>query len=554
VAFRTLTTLAQVSGVEPKRLPRLVCRELADNALDAGREVEVGYLDDNGSRNDLHFFVEDDGDGLDVDDVARLFSFKRPRISSKLLRLPTRGALGNGLRVVAGAVYASGGSLRVVTRGHILDLFPQQTGATLVQATPRGPTVGTRVEVRLGEGLPEGYDNLLWAQDAIRAAGAQRIYKGKTSVWWYCSDSFFELLQAAGQRPFAAVWKDFDHSRSEDFTAVARRLQQWPMNRPADSLTYDEAEKLLELLREAYRPVEANRFALLGADLRGRWGGDAGFHAKVRGSLTLQPGRGSVEAEVPFTVECWGRLYLSDPNAPDDVTILVNRTPVAADVLSFRPSDKKNEMVLNGCNLRHRFTVGKLPLALTLNVQAPFVPITSTGKQANLQPFLDEIKAVIEQAARKAQRAHRAEVRLTAKENDFFPRDLRGQRDASEQRQEELQRFAQRLLEMDTGLDFARPPAAGPTSWKTPRRLGKATSTRCRTLSPNAAKEAGLLSSSPARTKPAWPLTSNCSTSRTQPSLPRRWRSGSTAGARTSRSASGTINPSSFRLLSRKST
>jgi hypothetical protein len=41
----------------------------------------------------------------------RCFSINRPMVSTKLLRLPTRGALGNGLRVVTGAVLASGGSL-----------------------------------------------------------------------------------------------------------------------------------------------------------------------------------------------------------------------------------------------------------------------------------------------------------------------------------------------------------------------------------------------------------------------------------------------------------
>jgi hypothetical protein len=44
-------------------------------------EVERGY------------FVEDDGGGIDPDEVARLFSIARPMMSTKLWRLPTRGAL-----------------------------------------------------------------------------------------------------------------------------------------------------------------------------------------------------------------------------------------------------------------------------------------------------------------------------------------------------------------------------------------------------------------------------------------------------------------------------
>jgi hypothetical protein len=62
------------------------------------------------------YFVDDDGPGIDgtPEEIARLFSIRRPLVSSKFLRLPTRGAVGNGLRVVAGAVLASGGTLIVI--------------------------------------------------------------------------------------------------------------------------------------------------------------------------------------------------------------------------------------------------------------------------------------------------------------------------------------------------------------------------------------------------------------------------------------------------------
>src|SRR4051812_33874509 len=101
--FRTLATLGQKAGVATATIPALVAKELADNALDATGGCRVGLLGKDG------FFVEDDGGedggGIPGDDaaVAALFSISRPLTSSKLLRMPTRGALGNGLRVVAGA-------------------------------------------------------------------------------------------------------------------------------------------------------------------------------------------------------------------------------------------------------------------------------------------------------------------------------------------------------------------------------------------------------------------------------------------------------------------
>jgi hypothetical protein len=102
----------QKAGVPPGLLRRLVLKEIADNALDTGAPVEATVL-----RSGL-YAIEDSGPGLDgsPEEIASLFSINRPTRSSKLLRLPQRGALGNGLRVVAGAVLASAGALTVTTR------------------------------------------------------------------------------------------------------------------------------------------------------------------------------------------------------------------------------------------------------------------------------------------------------------------------------------------------------------------------------------------------------------------------------------------------------
>ena len=72
-------------------------------------------------------YVEDDGAGLPGTDAGSCRALLRfpPAILSKLLRLPTRGALGNGLRVVVGAVLATGGQLTVKTRGRALCLRPR---------------------------------------------------------------------------------------------------------------------------------------------------------------------------------------------------------------------------------------------------------------------------------------------------------------------------------------------------------------------------------------------------------------------------------------------
>ena len=107
--FRTIETLPQKAGVPKRKLSMLVCKELTDNALDACGSCEIGFEGDS-------FYVKDQGPGMEPE----LFSISRPLRSSKYLRLPTRGRLGNGLRVVAGAVAATGGELWVSPGANII--------------------------------------------------------------------------------------------------------------------------------------------------------------------------------------------------------------------------------------------------------------------------------------------------------------------------------------------------------------------------------------------------------------------------------------------------
>src|SRR5262245_15880763 len=188
--FRTIEGLQQKAGVAKNKLSGLVLKELADNALDEGGQARVGKLPNGG------YFVEDDGGGIDGTpaDIARLFSISRPLVSSKLLRLPTRGALGNGLRVVAGAVLASSGTLTVITRNRRMELRPDHDGTTKVLKAPRVDfPFGTRVEISFGSALPQDQWVLSWAQTACRMAQG-RTYAGRSSPWWYDGPQFQELL------------------------------------------------------------------------------------------------------------------------------------------------------------------------------------------------------------------------------------------------------------------------------------------------------------------------------------------------------------------------
>ena len=113
--FRNLNTLGQRAGVMLDDIPALVVKELTDNALDTGHGCRFGKTEDGA------IYVEDHGTGLPGTDaeVAALLSVARPLSSSKLLRRPTMGAFGHGLRVVVGGRLAPrGGVLHRAHRQH----------------------------------------------------------------------------------------------------------------------------------------------------------------------------------------------------------------------------------------------------------------------------------------------------------------------------------------------------------------------------------------------------------------------------------------------------
>lgn len=396
--FRELPRLGQRAGVPLRLLPRLVLKELVDNALDvAGREGFEAGRQDNG------FFVQDGGSGFDGDDarIASIFSINRPLASSKLLRLPTRGALGNGLRVVTGAVLASGGTLHVSTRGRTLRLAPQDdTGATVAEVVGTYDRPGSRIDVALGPALHVGHDVLEWAQAAFDLADGESAYKGKTSAYWYDSASFFELLRAAPGRTVADVIGEFDGCAHPKAGKIAREFA----GRPAVSLDRAESDRLLSRARESSKPVAPKRLGCVGWDVSGY----PADHVKVLGNLTLDKGHGSHGGIVPCVVEGWAAV--ADEAS---VGISVNRTPITADVRAFHNAKDKS-IAIYGSGLSLTFPVGRKPVRLRLNLDSPCVPITSDGKAPDLGVFFSLIDEVVRRVVNRAKLRERYSKPLAA--------------------------------------------------------------------------------------------------------------------------------------------
>jgi hypothetical protein len=406
--FRTVEGLQQKAGVPVNRLRPLVLKEIGDNALDTGAAIRFGQ---NGSPD--RFYVEDGGPGLDgtPEEIAELFSIRRPLRSSKLLRLPQRGQLGNGLRVVAGSVLASGGSLIVVTRNRRITLRPESDGRTrVVKVAQAKSSVGTRIEIGFGPALPDDVDPFVWVGAAQSVAGAGESYQGRSSPFWYDAAQFHELLLACGAPPARSLIAELDGctgAKAGEIVTAARldRLHCQDVNR-------QQAIKLLEIARARSRPVTPERLGHVG---RGAFR-DCQYALK---SGTAELGITRPQAVIPYVVEVWARSSSGRvKKAADDVgvSVLVNRTPITSGVNAWRDSERN--LCLQGSGLSDYCSGAPRTgsYRITLNITTPYCPITSDGKAPDLEPFGDAIFAAVQEAMRKAQRAAPKDRKVSQKD------------------------------------------------------------------------------------------------------------------------------------------
>jgi hypothetical protein len=432
-AFRTIEGLQQKAGVAKDKLTRLVLKELTDNALDTGATVIVGALVKKGT-----YFVEDVGPGINgaPQDIARLFSIARQLVSSKLLRLPQRGALGNGLRVVASAVLVSGGSLAVITRNRRIELRPERDGTTSVISTkPVKQPVGTRIEIGFGPDLPCDDNTLYWAQRASIFARTGKTYNGRSSPHWYDLPNFHELLSASGGIPVRDLVAQLDGGAEADAIVAAAGLQRSRCN----TITQKQAAILLSKMRDRVARVLPKQLGEVGAALWGR-------HAYARAFGIAPFGSNAPYAVVPFTVEAWA----CPADTRTGIGVCVNRTPVTGDIHAQRDN---RDIDVFGCGLHH--TVATAPkdqqFSIWLNIITPFMPITSDGKEPDLLPFLADIREVIGKAVRKARKPKSDD------KGPLLPKRRRGRQDQESEAEyrKTVDAFCKLILQIKSRLDFA---------------------------------------------------------------------------------------------------
>jgi hypothetical protein len=430
--FRTIEGLQQKAGVSKDKLSRLVLKELADNGLDTGARVSVDELPVGG------YFVEDDGPGLDGEpkDIARLFSIRRPMVSSKLLRLPQRGALGNGLRVVAGAVLASEGSLTVITLNRRVVLRPERDGTTTVVGVEAVTfPVGTRIEIGFGPALPCDKYTLNWARMACHMARTGSTYLGKSSPLWFDVPAFHELLDASGDLPVCELIARLDGGGNAAEIAARAGLSR----ATCQNLDRKKVAKLLAVAQEFTGPVDPKQLGSLGPGIFPTFA-----YAVVYGNADLNT------VEIPFVIESWVRATKNEA-AKTWLRVCVNRTPVTGDIRAARDN---RDIDFYGCGLRHNIAgaAKDTQFDIWLNITVPYMPITSDGKAPDLLPFLDAIKTAVGKAVRKASPAPPA-----PDDTALLPKRGKGRQspEAEARYRQGVDKFCALIRQIKSTLDFA---------------------------------------------------------------------------------------------------
>ena len=417
--FTTIEGLCRKSGTTRRMLIALAAKELLDNALDEceAEGVKAGYIEETANK----FFIQDQGRGFSHSDseLANLFSIKREMISSKRIRKPSRGALGNGLRVVSGVVATFGGYIVIETGGRVLRLNPDKLGSCDFERLREKDTTGTRIEIHLPNTFNyDGFEKPLFYVERSLYLSKQidKKYTGKTSAHWYDFKSFSFLLQTAEKETTTRQFL-------EEFDGVTgARLGQIAKSYP-DLLADFEEEETLKLFNEIISKTKAVSAARLGytgsihdATKYIKQTGNIHLDTEHKFSLKLTKSGSKFESKntIPYVIEIFVLDAISA--AHFESVVFVNHSPISSNVYVNKSTGNELVLFAGGRNISSTKKLSRntsLP-PIWLNIITPFMPIVSDGKQPDfaqmtyaIQKGLDKAVSFIKSSTKqKGKRIH----------------------------------------------------------------------------------------------------------------------------------------------------
>ena len=305
--YLTVSGLTRITGLEDQsELLNLAVKELVDNALDAspiGTGIKIMIIDKGSG-----FSVRDYGDGIPGTDkeIADLFSITRLARTTKATRVPTRGALGRGLRYLAGFTYNFNGRIHVKTRGRILELQPTDKGTKVKKVTKvRKQINGTEVQVFFPERtIYVRETDLEWGKLTIELAMARESKASRklSSPHWYDTPSFMILLNSVKDKTLTTgevIANIFGAYSTDAFSPDVLAMLEKKASKKMD---LKSCETLLHSMQNVYPKVEPDELGCVGLL--------ENFILKEerKGYYELDiEGKNSEILKIPYVIELWAR-------------------------------------------------------------------------------------------------------------------------------------------------------------------------------------------------------------------------------------------------------
>jgi hypothetical protein len=357
---------------------------------------------------DHSYTVTDQGRGFPdtPEELAMRFSLDKAMASTKQWRMPTRGCVGNGLRVIVGSVVGSG-RIIVKTRNQQVTLRPRLDGTTAVEDVQVIDwPVGTAVTIEVSSKYPHRSDTLDWAELAIiLARNSGPAFSRNPSAWWYDRDHLaLNMLSAIGP---SYTLRDFVSrlDRCSARTIQAAVTDKFGKGRLCRDVNQAQASELLAMLRE-------NDLAVIKPKQLGPMGEKAWEHEFLFDGYACEEGTlisgWDPSAKIPFLVEAWAATCETPSEADDDdvypaniIGFTINRSPAIVDSEAGRIGRRRDSWI----NLAGEEWDLSLPLGafdFALNITSPYVPIVSDNKSPTLGAFKETVVAAVERAVRRA--------------------------------------------------------------------------------------------------------------------------------------------------------
>jgi hypothetical protein len=414
-----ISNLPQRAGVPLGSIRALVLKELVDNALDemdrVGQPGQVTITQDA----EHTYTVTDQGRGFSdsPEELAYRFSIAKAMVSSKQWRKPTRGCVGNGLRVIVGAVVSGGGRIIVKTRNQQVALRPRLDGTTnLEDVTPINWPLGSAITVEIDLSYPAYSTTLAWAELAIQLAhNSGEPFTRKPSPLWFDADHLaLNMLAAIGSdRTLAWFVSQLDRCSSRE---VGQQItERFGKGRFCRDLNKVEAAELLRLLQSCCAsPIKPKQLYPMGREAWKHEHLDDGYSCEEG---FFQTGRHEPFGNIPFLVEAWAATCAAPEDVQDDADVYathivgftINRSPAIVSYNCHREG-RNRELSLNLGNTYLDLDVPKGAFDFAVNITAPVIHILGDNKTPTLDCFSAAIIAAVQNAIRRAARNNPPEL------------------------------------------------------------------------------------------------------------------------------------------------